>query len=271
MDLEYVISDSVVENIVDHLKRSQSILFITGAGVSAESGIPTYRGVGGLYSNGLTAEGVTIEEALSARMLAQNPEVTWKYLRQIGEAVSNRKHNVVHEIVAEFETLFPRVWTLTQNIDGYHRTAGARNLIEIHGCMDTLFCTHCDFRANRFAPEIQDELARIAEQNDVPTCPKCQRLVRPDVTLFGEGLPERGIAKLQEELAVGFDVVISIGTSSLFHYIQAPVRLAKRAGKFAVEINPDHTDISDIVDEHIRAGAGPALKAIRDKYLESLS
>ncbi len=115
-------------------------MFITGAGISAESGIPTYRGIGGLYNVDTTEDGVAIEEALSASTLAYTPALTWKYLAQIDIAVQGARHNRAHEVIAEMESRFPRVWTLTQNVDGFHRTA------EAHGNMHSLSCTRCIYK-----------------------------------------------------------------------------------------------------------------------------
>ncbi len=120
--------NSTIDTLVSILRKARSILFITGAGISAESGIPTYRGIGGLYNVDTTEDGVSIEEALSASMLASNPALTWKYLAQIGRAVDGARHNRAHEVIAEMESRFHRVWTLTQNVDGFHRTGWVQKL-----------------------------------------------------------------------------------------------------------------------------------------------
>jgi NAD-dependent SIR2 family protein deacetylase len=113
-----------IEHIIDHLGRARSILFVTGAGMSADSGLPTYRGVGGLYDGGETVEGIAIEEMLSGEMFGVRPEWTWKYLRQIEQACRGAKFNRGHAVIAEMERQFERVWTLTQNVDGFHHEPG---------------------------------------------------------------------------------------------------------------------------------------------------
>lgn len=251
---------AAIEKIVRDLQKSQSVLFITGAGISAESGIPTYRGIGGLYNADTTEDGVAIEEALSASMLAKNPALTWKYLAQIGLAVQGAKHNRAHELIAEIEKSFPRVWTLTQNVDGFHRAAGSKNLIEAHGKMHSLSCTKCSYT------ESVDEFDGIEIP---PKCPRCSALVRPDVVLFGELIDGPGIEQLQSELEKGFDMVFSIGTTSVFPYIQAPVHMAKSAGNVTVEINPSETTISHIVDYRLAMPAGAALHEIWNRFLAS--
>ena len=128
------------------LKNAKKILFITGAGISAESGLPTYRGIGGLYNNRTTEDGIPIEMALAGEMLQSRPEVTWKYLSQIEKSCRTAKFNRAHEIISEIEKHFENVLVLTQNIDGFHNAAGSRNVIDIHGDMHKLFCPVCGWR-----------------------------------------------------------------------------------------------------------------------------
>src|SRR5512135_1950332 len=108
-----------LSRIVEFLKNSRSILFVTGAGISADSGLPTYRGIGGLYNQGTTEEGIPIEMALAGDMLSSRPEVTWKYLAQIESRCRGARPNRAHEVIARMEKAFERVWVLTQNIDGF--------------------------------------------------------------------------------------------------------------------------------------------------------
>ncbi len=249
--------EQAIDSIVRTLIKARSVLFITGAGVSAESGIPTYRGIGGLYNVDTTEDGVEIEDALSALMLAENPALTWKYLAQIGMAVQGRTHNRAHEVIAEMEQAFPRVWTLTQNVDGFHSSAGAQNVIEAHGNMHSLSCTRCEYAV---------QLEQYGSVEIPPKCPSCGSLVRPDVVLFGEPIGTSGLDRLREEIEKGFDVVFSIGTTSVFPYIQAPVQLAKARGDACVEINPCETTVSSIVDYRLAMKAGEALESIWQRY-----
>ena len=141
-----------IARVVGMLAESRSILFVTGAGISADSGLPPYRGIGGLYNPNATEEGMPIEQALSGDVMEQRPELTWKYLAQVERACRGARHNRAHEVIAEMEARFTRVWTLTQNVDGFHRAAGARNVIDIHG--DTArptLCMHLRAREGQFA------------------------------------------------------------------------------------------------------------------------
>ena len=246
-----------IDRIVEYLGSSRSLLFITGAGISADSGLPTYRGIGGLYNVNTTEEGMPIEEALSGETMRSRPELTWKYLAQIGRAAFAARFNRGHEVIAEIEASFERVWTLTQNVDGFHRQAGSKNVIDIHGDMHDLYCTACRFR------EIVDE---FDEASLPPRCPECGTILRPDVVLFGETLPPEKVERLYHEVARGFDVVFSIGTTSVFPYIAQPVWIAAQSGQPTVEINPGPSEVSDLVDVKLAMGAARALDAIWRRY-----
>lgn len=246
-----------IDRIVDHLSRASSILFVTGAGMSADSGLPTYRGVGGLYNHGETEEGYAIEELLSGDMMRYRPDLTWKYLRQIEEACRGATFNRGHAIIAEMEQRFPRVWTLTQNVDGFHLAAGSKNVIPIHGQLHWVRCTKCSWRT---PVRSYEGLA------PVPSCPECQGISRPDVVLFGEELPEDGLLELRTQLREGFDIAFSIGTTSVFPYIAYPIEVSRQRDKPTVEINPGRTAVSDLVRYYLPLGAAEALDVIWTQY-----
>lgn len=232
---------------------AERVLFITGAGISADSGLPTYRGLGGLYEEEITDDGIAIEEALSGAMMAQRPEITWKYLLQIERNCRGARPNLAHEVIAQLERLIPEVIVYTQNVDGLHRAAGSHEVIEIHGDLHNLHCTRCRFHTR---------VDTYAGLGDPPLCPTCLAPIRPAVVLFGEALPEAAVARLEAAFADPFDLVFSIGTSSLFPYIAQPVVWAAAAGTPTVEINPSPTGISRLVDHAIRAGAAETMNRI---------
>jgi NAD-dependent deacetylase len=248
-----------IDRIVGHLRRARSLLFVTRAGMSADSGLPTYRGVGGLYDRDDTEEGHPIEEMLSGEMFRERPEWTWKYLRQIEQACRGAKYNRGHAVIAEMEQHFPRVWTLTQNVDGFHRDAGSRNVIAIHGELHEIRCTGCPWR------ETVSDYTHVA---DLPRCGCCSAVLRPDVVLFGEMLPEAGVRELRHQLREGFDLVFSVGTTSVFPYISSPVELARQRDKPTVEINLGTTRVSGMVRYRLALGAAVALEAIWARYNE---
>lgn len=250
-----------VARIADEMRRARRLLFITGAGISADSGLPTYRGIGGLYNNQTTEENFSIETALSGSMMEANPAITWKYLHQIEHSCRGARFNDGHAIIAELQDQFD-VCVLTQNIDGFHRDAGSRNLIEIHGDIHDLFCTRCNYTAT--VPD-------YSELNLPPSCPRCHALVRPRVVLFGEVLPSHAIQHLYSELDRGFDLVFSIGTTSVFPYIAGPVVQASQMGIPTVEINPTDTNVTRFVDYKLTSGAAASMRAIRAAYRQGLN
>lgn len=242
-----------VEAAARILAGARSVLFVTGAGISADSGLPTYRGVGGLYEEEATEEGLPIEVLLSGPTFARRPATTWKYLGAIERACRGARPNRAHEVIAALERERPRVVVLTQNVDGLHRAAGSREVIEIHGDVHELRCTRCRWEAHVPSYEGLDL---------PPLCPACGGLVRPAVVLFGEMLPLDAVARLEEELRRGFDAVFSVGTTSVFPYIAAPVRMARAWGAGSVEVNPCETEVSGAVDVRLRCGAAAAMEAV---------
>lgn len=240
------------EKLVSALRAVRSVGVITGAGISAESGIPTYRGKGGIYDD--PEEGDRTIEALSAPTMRADPDRTWRAIGKIASAAGDAQPNAGHLALVEMERRVERFTLLTQNVDGLHRRAGSRNVIDIHGDTFNLLCTACAWRGPLADP-------RGIER--APRCPKCRAVVRPDVVLFGEMLPVDKLARLQAEFFQNpQDVVISVGTSAMFPYIVQPVLIAAQAGRLTIEINPDETDISGFVHYHLRQPAGVALPAI---------
>ncbi|CBL44881.1 NAD-dependent deacetylase 2 [gamma proteobacterium HdN1] len=249
----HLINAPEIQEIAEIVQNARRILFITGAGISADSGLPTYRGIGGLYNDILTEDNVSIETALSGATFAKDPLLTWKYLIQVESACRGAGHNIGHRIISEFERFKPESWVLTQNIDGLHRSAGSNQLIEIHGNVTRLHCTSCRFS------EIVPSYAGISPP---PICPRCFGIMRPGVVLFGESLPLLALDALQTQLSLGFDLIFSIGTTSVFPYIAQPVLDAHYWGAKTVEINPGVTEVSDAVDYKLTLRAAEALPAI---------
>lgn len=249
-----------IHRITTRLHEADHILFITGAGISADSGLPTYRGIGGLYNNNEELEeGIPIETALSGGIWKTRPEITWKYIYQMEEKCRSASFNRAHRVIVEMENHFKRVWTLTQNVDGFHRAAGSQKVIDIHGDIHQLICTGCSWR---------ERVNDFAALSIPPRCPGCRGMVRPDVVLFGERLPPAKVETLTRELDRGFDLYFSIGTSSVFPYIMQPMIAARLAGKTTIEINPGSSEISHLVDFKISAGAAETLNTIWTRYRE---
>lgn len=247
--------NNILNVVADCILKAESLLFIVGAGLSADSGLPTYRGVGGLFEGVLTQEGISIEEAISKNMLQTRPEVTWKYLWQIGAACHQAKFNRGHQVIAQIEAWKPGTWVLTQNIDGFERAAGSKNLIQVHGQLSELYCVNCDRRTNA-----EELLAGYSKPMELPPrCPVCQGLIRPDIELFAE----HHMSSSEETFRVldntPIDLIFLIGTSRDYPYITKPLYKAKRLNVPIVEINPAETLLSEIADYHIRSTAADTL------------
>ena len=251
--------ERAIDVVIDLLRPARRLLFITGAGLSADSGLPTYRGRDGVYRAGLTTpHGLTIEQALSGPMLAARPEITWHYLLELERAARGGVPNRGHRVIAEMESYFDAVWTVTQNVDGLHARAGSQQVLDVHGDLHDLLCTQCDYKVT--VPDYAD-LALP------PLCPRCQGVLRSTVVLFGEQVPEEKLDRMWFEFGVGFDVIFSVGTSSLFEYIAAPVELARAAGIATVEINPETTAVTSEVEVKISGGAALVLDLLWERYL----
>jgi len=243
-----------LERFATWVREARRILFITGAGISADSGLPTYRGVGGLYDGAGTEDGMEIEEALSGPMMRRRPELCWKYIAQVERACRGAAPNRAHEVIAELQRRQGGVVVLTQNVDGLHRAAGGpEDVIEIHGNVHELHCTRCAWE--RVVPSYEGLAIP-------PRCPECDAVVRPRVVLFQEMLPDRALDRLRAEVAQGFSLVVSVGTTAVFPYISAPVHMASDWGAHTVEINPGRSQISHLVELHLPARAAPTFEAL---------
>jgi NAD-dependent deacetylase len=251
--------DAAIDRAVELLLPAKSLLFITGAGLSADSGLPTYRGIGGLYNDSSAEDGLPIEAILSGQMLRLDPERTWRHLARVAKAGRGATFNRGHSVIAGMEQSFHRVCVLTQNVDGFHREAGSTNVIDIHGDLHDLICTdrRCAWRGN---------VPGSFELDEVPRCPDCNAVLRPEVVLFGEELPRDKLKTLYAELDRGFDVTFSIGTTSVFPYIAEPILLAADEGRPTVEINPGDTEVTKHVTVKIALGAARALDEIARRY-----
>lgn len=247
------VDQSHLDAVAAELRRGARVLVITGAGISADSGLPTYRGVGGLYDRGNAPDGVSIEQALSGAMMARAPAVCWRHIGEIESACRGAVPNSAHTALAQLQAVCD-VTVLTQNVDGFHRAAGSRQVIEMHGNLHALHCVRCPY---------ERQVADYAGLDTLPPrCPDCGALVRPRVVLFGEMLPDAAVAEYHRVLRHGIDVVIAVGTTAVFPYICAPVMDAARRGLPTVEINPDETELSPVVSHRIGGRAAAVVPRI---------
>ncbi len=251
--------ERAVDSIVQAMSRARRLLFITGAGMSADSGLPTYRGRDGIYrTQQTTPHGLSIEQALSGPMLRTRPEITWHYLLELEKTSRHAAPNRGHHVLAEMDGYFDAVWILTQNVDGLHQRAGSRNVLDVHGSLHALECMRCGQQTT--TPD-------YSKLTLPPRCSECEGPIRPQVVLFEEELPYDKLSRLWCEFSAGFDLIFSIGTSSMFEYIVEPVLVGRQMGITTVEINPETTPISSEVDIKIGAGAATVLASIWERYL----
>jgi NAD-dependent deacetylase len=227
-----------IDAVATLLTQARSALFITGPALSAESGLVHYRGIPGL-SRKTPTDGKVIESALSPEVLARKPKLTWRYLLEADRHLCAARPNRGHEALVAFERALERSTIMTINVDRLHQRAGSRNVIEMHGALHDLLCARC---------EISTRHESYSQLPMPPICAICGSVLRPDMPLFGESLPADPFTRLQAELDLGFDLVFSIGISTMFPYLARPLLLAKQDGVPTVEIGQPHTDVSELVD-----------------------
>jgi NAD-dependent deacetylase len=238
------------------LGKAKSALFITGPALSADSGLPNYRGFPGLKKK-KPEDGRVFEAALSKQMLEKKPEMTWKYLLRMEQTVRAAEPNRAHEVLVKLEREIKRTAIMTINTDRLHKRAGSRNVIEMHGAMFDLLCSKC-------------ELSRGYEKFDSldipPKCKACGTVLRPDMPLFGEALPIDPFTRLQEELDLGFDIVFAIGCPTMFPYLARPILLGRAANVPTVEVGDHRSEVSDVVDFRFKAAPEAVMGALWDRY-----
>ncbi|MFM8978925.1 MAG: SIR2 family NAD-dependent protein deacylase [Planctomycetia bacterium] len=231
-----------------------SVAVITGAGVSRAAGLPTYRGQGGVYED--PAEGDRTIEDLTGSTFRREPGRTWERILRLARGSAAAQPGPVHRLLAEAARRLPRLFLLTQNVDGLHGRAGSPDVVEIHGNVLRIRCLACGVRA----PLPQEALVPGAAR---PACPACGGEVRPDVVLFEEALPREPLQRLQAELVERSpDLLLLLGTSALGPSIVAPARHATARGKLSVEVNPQPTPATEAVRYALRGPAEAWLPAL---------
>lgn len=229
------------------LKKAEFIAVLTGSGVSAESGIPTFRGDDGLWKK------FSPEELSSFEGFYRNPAMVTEWYRYRRKIILGTSPNPGHVALAELEKMVKEFCLITQNIDRLHQRAGSRNVIELHGNIMENYCIKC----GRFFDI--EEFDRVYEESDdhIPRC-ECGGYIRPNVVWFGEPLPE-GAFREAYRAAVNCDVFISIGTSGAVRPASDLPRYAKYNGAYLIEVNPEETLLTNMVDLWIKGKAGEVL------------
>jgi len=235
-------------SLIEALKESESIVFFTGAGISSESGIPTFRGKEGLWNK------FRPEELANFNAFIKNPQLVWEWYNYRRKIVHDAKPNPAHLIIADMQNYFKDVTVVTQNVDNLHRRAGSKKVFELHGNIERNFCINCKIFHNE----------ELDFSGGVPKC-ECGGLIRPDVVWFGEYLPEDQFLG-GEKAAIKSDIFFVIGTSALVYPAVGLVYTAKASGATVVEINIEETNLSSIANYSFFGKVGEILPGIFEEY-----
>ena len=231
------------------LARSRFAIAFTGAGISAESGVPTFRGSNGLWKH------YRPEELATPEAFRANPNLVWEFYKWRMRRILNAKPNPAHHALAELERLGILKAVITQNVDDLHREAGSKNVVELHGNIFRVRCTSCGYRENL---KESGRLQWFVEDNALPKCPECGSLLRPDVVWFGEPLPREALEKAFK-LAERADVALVIGTSGVVYPAAYIPYIVKEHGGKVIEVNVERSGITPIADVFLRGKAGEIL------------
>lgn len=234
---------AIVEELIEIFHNARAIVVLTGAGISAESGIPTFRDAQtGLWQR------YSPQELATPRAFETNPGLLWNWYAWRRNLISKAEPNAGHKALAQMENLFPKFTIITQNIDGLHQKAGSKNIIELHGNI---------YRARCAAENLVFE--SWPDNGNFPlTCPHCGGLVRPDVVWFGENLPA-GALESAYFLSNRADIMLSVGTSAVVEPAASLPLVALRNKAVVVEVNPEPTPVTRYAQFYFKETAGKFL------------
>lgn len=233
----------ISEELRGRFARARRVFVLTGAGVSAESGVPTFRDGG----NSAVWKGMPFDAITSARMIQGDLPAVWEWFDDRRRLLQHLQPNVAHKAIADWQRRFDNFTLVTQNVDGLHQKAGSRDVFELHGSIWRARCIACHTRY-----EISREERRPQE------CAACGDAVRPDVVLFGEVLPP-GIFERAAVQAERCELCFVVGTSALVYPAASLPEIAKAVGAYVCEVNPERTPFSDFCDEVLTGKAGQVL------------
>jgi NAD-dependent deacetylase len=251
-----------ISDLAERFAPSTRITVLTGAGVSAASGVPTFRGPGGLWRHRRP------EDLATPEAFAREPRVVWEWYAWRRGLLADCRPNRAHAVLADWSRRFPRFTLVTQNVDGLHEAAGTRDVIRLHGSIWLVRChTPCQAGATPWhddsSPPPQET---VAARELPPRCPHCGGLIRPAVVWFGEPLDPGVLGRAVA--AADCDLFFAIGTSAVVYPAAGLIDEARRCGAFTVEINPAATSASDAVDLAVPQPAETALDLLDQAILE---
>ena len=231
-------TEAALQEIQNRLARAKSVTVLTGAGISADSGVPTFRGTEGLWKN------FRPEELASPDAFERDPKLVWEWYNWRRKLLSTKSPNPGHEALVELEKQVEQFWLITQNVDGLHAIAGSQKLSEIHGNIWKVRCTECGV--------VEDN--RDVPIDILPKCQKCFGLLRPHIVWFGESLNPEDLEHSYQALR-SCEILLIIGTSGVVYPAASFGPVAKDHGAFVAELNLDPTPNSDLVDMAIQGKA----------------
>ncbi len=238
------------DTLPDLLAQADRIAVLTGAGISAESGIPTFRDPGGIW------EEFDPQELANVQAFLDNPDLVQRWYAHRRQLALDTEPNDGHRALAALERRVSHFTLITQNVDNLHQRAGSERVVELHGNITRNYCMDCEREA------ADEELASLAE-GEPARCPECGGLIRPDVVWFGEMLPPDALHTAQDA-AQQADVFLSVGTSAIVHPAAGLPLLAKDHGAYVAEVNIKPSAITDRVDELVRGKAGEVLPILAE-------
>jgi NAD-dependent deacetylase len=250
-------TSGVTKRLVERLSMATELAVLTGAGVSQESGVPTFRGEEGLWRQ------YRAEELATWRAFEGDPHLVWSWYDYRRQLISDAEPNPAHRAIAELERAYQRFSLITQNTDGLHDRAGSTAPIELHGNIWRARCTRdrCTSYQDVF------DLPESPLETIPPLCPECGAVLRPDVVWYGEPLPMDAYER-SHEIASSCDAMLVVGTSAVVHPAASLPLVAKHNGAFVVEVNTAYTPISALVDATLVGRAGDVLPRIAERVLE---
>ncbi len=244
--------DYSITQAAELLAAANAVCVSTGAGMSQESGIDTFRGEDGLWSK------VDINEVATPEAFQRDPLKVWAWYRQRRRLLARIEPHDGHRVLAEWERRVAEFTVITQNIDGLHVRAGSRNIVELHGRLDVARCTSCDY-----------SVQTLDDLGEDPSCPVCTKRLRPGVVWFGEALPS-GAIEAAFFAAQRCEAFVVIGTSGVVQPAASLADAANTYGARIIEVNPNETELTRLADVCVRAGCREALTAI-DKAWRKLA
>jgi len=234
--------EKLVQEAKNKISIGKRLVVLTGAGISAESGVPTFRGKDGIWQR------YKVTDLATPEAFAKDPKLVWEFYNWRRKLISKVIYNPAHKALVALEDKIPQFVLITQNIDDLHRKAGSKNIIELHGNIWWIRCSRCSFKA-------EDRRLPIPFPS---FCAECGGMLRPNVVWFGEFLDMNVLNNAVKEVETA-ETLLVIGTSAVVQPVASLIGIAKKNGAFLIEINLEPTEATSISDISIRGRAGEIL------------